>query len=177
MASGLRRTALIRLYVSRVDFHAHPLTDQIDRQHQSCVRPLADQASDNTSQRAVYHLDPRPLADQWARIILQVGLDQMTYAVDLDLGNGCNLTVERDDVDDTRTLKHGQTYAGIEAREAVARKQRPVDLLLAVLPSALARNGRKKDLDPVALELSANDLFMPRARPDRVPRPVNGNVW
>ena len=63
----------------------------------------------------------------------------------------------------------GRRVGGIEAREAVAGKQRPVDLLLAILPAAPARDGRQEGVDVLALELLADDLLVARARPDGEP--------
>src|SRR6185503_12821912 len=54
----------IFLHVGRVHLDAHRLSDEIDGEHQSCVRALAGQPSDHTFQRAVGHLDHGPLANQ-----------------------------------------------------------------------------------------------------------------
>ena len=54
------------------------------------------------------------------------------------LGNRRRLAVERHDVHDAGALQDRQRVVRIEARETVAGKQRPVDLLLAVLPAAPA---------------------------------------
>ena len=93
-------------------------------------------------------------------------------AVDLVLGNRRRLALERDDVDDAGALQDRQALARIEAREAVAGKQRPVDLLLAILPAAPARDRRQEGLDVLLLELLADDLLVARPRPDRVPADV-----
>src|SRR6202022_130709 len=47
----------------------------------------------------------------------------------------------------------GQGVTGVEAREAVAGKQRPVDFLLAILPAAPAGDGGKKGLHVLPVEL------------------------
>ena len=86
------------------------------------------------------------------------------------LGNRRDVAVERDDVDDAGALQDRQALAGVEPGETVAGKQRPVDLLLAILPAAPARNGRKKGFEALAFELLADDLLVPGAGPDGVPR-------
>ena len=85
------------------------------------------------------------------------------------LGNRRRLALERDDVDDAGALQDRQRIGRIEAREAVAGKQRPVDLLLAILPAAPAGDRRQERVDLLALELLADDLLVPRPRPDREP--------
>src|SRR6185503_894343 len=72
-------------------------------------------------------------------------------------------------VDDAGALQDPQRVGRIEAGEAVAGKQRPVDFLLAVLPAAPAGDGGEKCVDALALELLADHLFVPRAGPDRIP--------
>src|SRR5207247_3773119 len=57
----------------------------------------------------------------------------------------------------------------VEPGEAIAGKQRPVDFLLTVLPSAPARNRRQKRLELLAFELVANHLLVARTGPDGVP--------
>src|SRR5262249_28854467 len=84
-------------------------------------------------------------------------------------GNGRGLALERHDADHAGAFQDRQRVFGVEAREAVAGKQRPVDLLLTVLPPAPAGDGREERVDALALELIANDLLVPRAGPDGKP--------
>src|SRR4030095_691703 len=58
------------------------------------------------------------------------------------------------------------------ARETVAREQRPVDPLLAILPAAPARDGGKKRVVVLSLDLFADDLFVTRSGPDCIPAAV-----
>ena len=117
----------------------------------------------------MHDFDHHALADHRARIVGEVALDELADAVDLVLGDRRRLALERDDVDDAGALQDGQPLARIEAREAVAGKQRPVDLLLAILPAAPPGDGRQKRFDLLLLELLAHDLLVPRARPEREP--------
>src|SRR2546430_5836524 len=56
------------------------------------------------------------------------------------------ISLDRDDLDDAAALQDRQRVVGIEARETVARKKRPVDLFFAVLPAAPARHrGRSEE--------------------------------
>ena len=57
----------------------------------------------------------------------------------------------------------GSAFGGIEAGEAVAGEQRPVDLLLAILPPAPAGNRRQKGVEALAFDLLADDLLVPGA--------------
>jgi hypothetical protein len=100
---------------------------------------------------------------------LQIAADEQPDAIELDVGNRRRLAVERDDVDDAGALEDRQRVGRVEAREAVAGKQRPVDLLLAILPAAPAGDRRQERLDLLAFELVADDLLVARARPDREP--------
>ena len=74
-----------------------------------------------------------------------------------------------DDVHDAGALENGKTFAPVEPREAVAGEERPVDLLLPILPAAPFRDRRQERLVALLLELLAHDLLVPRARPDGVP--------
>ena len=93
--------------------------------------------------------------------------------VDLLLGNRRDVAVERDDADDAGALEDRQPLGAVEPRETVAGKERPVDLLLAILPAAPARDRREERLEPFAFELLADDLLVPRARPDRRTTPAS----
>ena len=66
-------------------------------------------------------------------------------------------------------FRTGRRSRAIEARETVAGKQRPVDLLLAILPAAPARDRRQEGLDVLLFELLAHDLLVARSGPERVP--------
>src|SRR5204862_3484575 len=48
-------------------------------------------------------------------------------------------------------------------------KERPIDLLLPVLPAAPPRDGRQRRVEAFTLELLAHHLLVPGARPDREP--------
>ena len=115
------------------------------------------------------------LVNQRAGIVLQIALDQPADAFDLVRRNRRDFAVERDDVDDARAAQDRQPLIGIEAREAVAGKERPVDLLLPILPAAPAGDGGQEGLDAFLRDLIAHHLFVPRTRPDRVPR--RRRVW
>ncbi len=149
------------LDVRRVDLDADGLTDQIHGEHEPRVRALAHQTADHALERTAHHLGDHALTNEGARVVLQIALDESTDAVDLVLGNRCNLAVERDDADDAAALEDGEPLIRLEAREAVARKQRPVDLLLAVLPAAPARDRRQKGFDALLHDLIADDLLVP----------------
>src|SRR6266550_300297 len=133
------------------------------------VRTLASQTADDTLERTVHDLHHHPFADHRARIVGELAFNQRADPLDLVLGNRRGLSFERDDVDYTGALQDGKPLARVEAREAVAGKQRPVDLLLAVLPAAPARDGGKEGLDPLLFELLADDLLVTRPGPERIP--------
>ena len=120
-------------------------------------------------QRTVHHLHHHPFVNHRAGVVLQLAADEQADAVQLVVGNRRRLAVERDDVDDAGALQDRQRVGDVESREAVAGKQRPVDLLLAILPAAPARDRRQKRLDLLAFELLADDLLVARAGPDGVP--------
>ena len=111
-------------------------------------------------QRTVDDLDHLPFLNQRAGIVLQLAADQQADALDFDLGNRRRLAFERHDVDDAGALQHRQRIVGIEARKAVAGKQRPVDLLLAILPAAPAGDRRQEGFDVLLVRAA-------RARPVR----------
>src|SRR6185295_5136986 len=97
---------------------------------------LADQATDHPFERPMDHLDHRALANQRTRVVGEIAVDQQADTFDLVLGNRRRLTFEGNDVHDTSALENRQPLTRVEAGEAIAWKQRPVDLLLAVLPAA-----------------------------------------
>src|SRR5918995_4911010 len=158
------------LHVRRVHLDADGLSNEIDREHEPRMRPLANQAPEHPLQRPVHHLDHRALLNEGARVVLQLARDQPADPVDLDVGDRRDVAVHRDDAHHARALEHGEPLSGIEAGEAVARKERPVDFLAPVLPAAPAGDGREKRLEAVVLDLLAHDLFVPRTRPDSEPR-------
>src|SRR6185369_7319064 len=102
--------------------------------------PLADQPPDDTFQRTVRHFHRHPFTYQGARIELEIAFHQATDALDLVLRNGDDVAVERDDAHDAAALEDRQPLGSVEPDETVAGKERPVDLFLAVLPAAPARN-------------------------------------
>src|SRR5471032_1806125 len=160
----------VRFHVRRVDFDADRLADQVHREHEPRLqRVLAHQPSDDAAQRAVRHLDHHPLVNHGARVVLQLAADEHPDAVELAFGNRRRLSVERHDVHDADTFQHGQRVGQIEVRETVAREQRPVDLLLAILPAAPAGHGRQERVDVLPLELIADHLLVARPGPDREP--------
>src|SRR5262245_45800219 len=135
----------VRLDVGRVDLDAHGLADQIHGQHQPRLRGVfLQQPADDAAQRAVGDFDHHAFADQRAGIVLQLAADQHADALQLVVGNRRRLALERNDAHDAGALEHGQCVLGIEAREAVAGKERPVDLLLAVFPAAPLGDGRQE---------------------------------
>ena len=167
----MMRSLSVRLDVRRVDFDADtawPIRSTDSTRRAFCAslrisRPTTPRSGPWTTSTIM------PFANQRTRIVLQLAADQQPDAVELVLGNRRGLAFERHDVHDAGALQDRQRVVGIEAREAVAGKQRPVDLLLPILPAAPARDGRQKRFDVLALELLADDLLVPRARPDRVP--------
>src|SRR5262249_47296528 len=133
---------------------------------------LAHEASDHASQRPVDDLHEHAFADERTGIVCEVAFDQLPDAGNLMVGDGRRLALERDDVHDTRALQHGQPVHRVEPRETVAGEQRPVDLLLAVLPAAPPCDSGQEGLDTLLLELFPDDLLMPRAGPQREPADV-----
>ena len=77
--------------------------------------------------------------------------------------------VERHDVHDAGAPEDAQAARAVKPREAVAGKERPRDLLPAVLPATPPRDGRQKGLDVLALELFPHHLLMARPGPDGEP--------
>src|SRR5688500_532639 len=115
-------------------------------------------------------LDHHSFTDQRTRIELEFALDEPADALDLVLRNRYDVPVEGHDVDDAAALQDGQALRAVETHEAVTGKQRPVDLLLPILPPAPLRDRREEGFDPLALELLAYDLLVSGSRPDGVPR-------
>ncbi len=113
--------------------------------------------------------DHHAFTDHRARIVGKVTQDEAADSVDFLFRNRRRLTLERDDADDTRALQNWQTLLRIESREAVSRKQRPIDLLLAIFPAAPAGDGRKEGFNVLLLELFPNNLFVSGPRPQRKP--------
>src|SRR5262245_45583182 len=176
MASGDGRSTapilmeLVGLRVGRVDFDRDRLADEIHGQHEAgAMRVLPHQPADDALQRAVNHFDHHAFADHRAWIVLELAADEQPDAVQLEFGNRRRLSLERHDVDDAGALENGKRVGWIEPREAVAGKQRPVDLLLAILPAAPPGNRRQERFELLAFELLADDLLVSRPRPDCIP--------
>src|SRR4029453_7854736 len=99
-----------------------------------------------------------PLADHRAGVVRKLAFDQRADAVDFMLGNRRRLALKGNDADDAGALQNRQPLTRIEARKAVAWKQRPIDLLLAVFPAAPARDRPQERLSFLLLWLRADDL-------------------
>src|SRR5512138_3139820 len=134
-------------HVGRVHLDADRLADEIDGEDQARLVVLSHESANDTAQRPVAHFDHHALADHRAGIIGEIALDQSPNTVDLPFRDRRRLAFERYNVDDTGALEYRQAFARIEPREAVAREQRPVDLLLPVFPAAPAGDGREEGLD------------------------------
>jgi hypothetical protein len=109
----------------------------------------------------VRHLHHHPFTNERAGIVLQLAFDEATDAGDLLFRDWSDLSIERNDAHHARALQDGEAFRQVEPREAVAGKQRPVDLLLAVFPAAPFRKRRQEGLDPFLLQLVPDDLLMP----------------
>src|SRR5687768_7569952 len=114
--------------------------------------------------------DHHPFTNERAGIVLEIAFDEAPDPIDLEVGNRGNLAVEGNDVDHTGALQDRHPFATVEARETVAGKQGPIDLLLAILPAAPLRDRRQEGFEPFTFELFSDDLLVARSRPDRVPR-------
>ena len=102
------------------------------------------------------------------RVVGQLALDQRADAVNLFLGDRRQDAVVADDLHDAVDLQNADAFVGHEPRKYVAGEQRPVDLLLAILPAAPLADGREENVDVAFFcYLVADDLFMARSRPDR----------
>src|ERR1700724_1935125 len=140
------------LHVRRVDVDRHGLADQVHGQHKARVRcVLPQQPADHAAQRPVDDFHHHPLVNHRARVILQLAADQDPDALELVLGNRRGLPLERHDVDDAGALQDGQGVDWIKADEAVAWKERPVDLLFPILPAAPTRDRRQERVEMLAL--------------------------
>jgi hypothetical protein len=160
---------LVRLYIGGIDLDAHSLPNQIDSQDETCVRALADKTPDDAFQRAVLHFDHHPLTNERARIELQIAFEETANAIDFVLGDWRRLSFKRDDIDDAGALQNRERLFFLEAREAVAGKERPVDSFLPIFPAAPACDGGEKRVEMPALDLLAHDLLVTRPRPDGEP--------
>ena len=151
----------VRSHISSVDFHRHALADQLDRQHEARVRALSHQPPNDAAQGTVDDFDQHALLDERTRVEQKIGLNQAANGVYLTSGNRCGDSVERDDAHDARALEHGHPVGGLKTREAISGEERPVDLLLAILPAAPARNRRQKRVEAFLLELLPDHLLVP----------------
>ena len=133
------------------------------------MRALADKASNHTFERPMHDLDHHPFVDERTWVVLQLARDQPADAFDFMVGNRRRLALEGDNIDDASAFEDSQPRVGNKPREAIAGKQRPVDLLFAILPAAPAGNSGQRRLDALRFELLADDLLVARAGPDREP--------
>src|SRR5688572_1014864 len=163
--------ALVRFHIRSVDLDADALPNQVDREDQSrALRVLPHQAADDAAQRTVNHLHHHAFPDEGTGIVLQFTPNQHPNAVQFLFRNGRGFPIDRHDIDDACALEDRERVGRIEPREAVTGEQRPVDLLLAILPSAPAWNRGKEYVDMLPVELFAHHLLVSRPRPDGEPR-------
>ena len=130
---------------------------------------FANEPAHDPLQGPVGDLHHHAFMDEGTRIVLKLALNQAADAFDLLLRDRRDLTVEGDDVDDAVALQDREPVGRVEPREAVAGEERPVDLLLAILPAAPFRQRRQERFEAFLFELLSNDLFVTRPCPDRVP--------
>src|SRR5688500_5988526 len=160
---------LINFDVCRVDLDAHTLPDQVHRQNEARVRSLSNEASYDALEGAVRHFDHHPFVYQGAWVVLQLTFKEPPNAFDFVIGNRRGLSFNRHDIDDACAFQNGQRLLFFETGEAIARKERPVDLLLSILPAAPAGDSGQKRVEFPALDLLAHNMLVTRARPDSEP--------
>src|SRR4051812_31293144 len=68
--------------IGRIDLNAHSLSNQVDREHESGMRTLANETADDTRQSAVDHFDHHAFVYEGAGIVLKFTRDERTDAVD-----------------------------------------------------------------------------------------------
>jgi len=66
------------------------------------------------------NLDHPSFVNQGAGVVLQFAADEQPDAVDLVVGNGRRLPLERDNVDDSQAFQNGEGVFRLESREAIA---------------------------------------------------------
>jgi hypothetical protein len=89
-------------------------------------------------------LDHRAFANERAGVVLQIAFDQASDALDFLVGDGSGFAAEGHDAHHAGAIENAKSRILIESGEAVSREERPVDLLLSILPGAPSRNGGKK---------------------------------
>ena len=160
---------LVRRDVCRVDFHADPLPDEIDSKDEARMGALPHETADNAFQRAVPDLDHHAFSNERARVELQVAFDQAADPVDFMVGDRRRSPLERHDVDDAGAFQNREGFLFFEPREAIARKQRPIDLFFTIFPSAPASDGGKERVEMLPFDLVAHNLLVTRTGPDGEP--------
>src|SRR6185436_17672752 len=160
----------VRLHVRRVNFDADRLADQVHRQDKPRLRRiLPHQPPDDALERTVRDFDHHALVNHRAGIELQLAANQQPDALQFVFGDRRRPALEGHDVHHDGALENRQRVFGIELGEAVAGEERPVDLLLAILPAAPPRDGRQKRFNPLLIQLLPHDLLVTRAGPDGEP--------
>ena len=122
---GIMRS--VRAHVGRVDLGAHGLPDQIDRQHESRMRALANQATHDAPEWPVHHFDSGTLGDQRARIVLQLTLHESTDTLDFNVRNGSGFGGTRDNADDSGARENRDLDVRVDTPEAIAWEEWPVE--------------------------------------------------
>src|SRR5262245_53409651 len=172
-AKGVGRSTvpmLVGFDVGGIDFHRDSLADQVHGQDEPrAALVFTHQPSNNASQWAVDDLDHHAFVDQRARVVLQLAVDQQPDALELVVRNRGRFALERDYIDDTRALEDWKRVGRVEPDEAVARKERPIDFLLPILPAAPAADRGQKHFEALPLELLPDHLLVPRTRPNGIP--------
>jgi hypothetical protein len=130
---------------------------------------LSHEAANHALERAVLYLDHHSFSYQGTGVVLQIAFDQTPDPVDFMVWNRCGLSFERHDVDHPGAFQDGERVLFFEPRETVAGEERPIDLLLPILPAAPAGDGGQKRVEMLALDLVADNLLVARTRPDGKP--------
>jgi hypothetical protein len=149
----------VRADVCSVYFNTHRLRDHLDGQDEPRAVAFAHEATGDAFEGTMDHLDGIAFLDEGYGVELELALDESSDPVNLVLRQRCQFAAERDNSGHQRAALNAHVVVGIESSEAITGKERPVDGLLAILPSTPARDGGQKDLDAARIQLIAHGLL------------------
>lgn len=162
------RNKLDRLHIRRVDLDGCRLFDEVHSDHKAIGLVLAQQNPPDSFERAADHLHRHAFLEVGVRIVGKPADHERLERLDLVLRDRLWAAIPHD-LHDPRRLQHRQPLLPGELREAVARKQGRLDLLLPVLPLAQPHDGGQEGLDPLAGEAVPDLFFMAGASAKGVP--------
>src|SRR5260370_7460588 len=167
--AGLTRCLSEGLDVAFINLEHHRSHDQIDGEDQAKAFFAPDHDSFRIHERPALDSDSLALAKVGMRLWQQTCGQTRCQRADLGFWNCGGLALKGHEAQHTGSSKNTQTIASVEIHEDIAREQGHVQFLTAIPPATNAAVQRKKAVQSTVLEMTGNQLLVPRTNRHGIP--------